>query len=384
MIQLKVKSARLLFIPMAAASSFSFAAKTTFNGFASFVGGMVVESTELPNGEDTTYTTDFGFSNLGLNEKSAYADYVSYSPDSSYALQVKSDLNQELSVAAQVSGRGAQDFNAVLEWAYLSYNITPSLTLQAGRQRTPLYHYSDFIDVGYAYHWIRPPVEVYNNSFPTYEGVSLTYTASLGNWATKARLYSGTTENRISRFGTFGAESMYGTNISVSNDYIQLRASALSTESYTSDPTGKDNTAAAFFGSLSANFSLGGAFLFSEVTTAATVEDDEYFFIPGVNLDLDQLGSTMVSIGYEVGTVTPHLTFAESYLDLFDGNNPVFADQSVKRATVTGGIRWDFHPSAAFKFEYSSTTDESTDLIIQTAGKTAEADLVSFGFDLIF
>lgn len=54
--------------------------------------------------------------------------------------------------------------------------------LQIGRKRLPLYYYSDFQDVGYAYNTVRPSPDVYGWDIVNYNGASLSTTRSLGDW----------------------------------------------------------------------------------------------------------------------------------------------------------------------------------------------------------
>lgn len=380
----KLPSYRLIPAAMMLLSAQGFAAETTINGFASIVGGVTVNSAELPSGEEATYVADRGFARNEdgtPNDNAIYSDSISYRPDTNYGVQFKSDLTRGLTVTAQIAGRGAQDFKTELEWAYLSYDLTPNTTLQAGRQRMPLYYYSDFIDVGYAYHWIRPPVDVYSNTLTTYEGFSLTHNGSLGNWTTKTRLYTGTSSNETTRFGSFNSDGMYGLVFNINNDWLQLRASYLTGEFYVDGTeTGQDNAQNSAFGSVALNFTLGNGFIIAEATSGK-VQDG---YLSDGAAQFDGLSSFMVSAGYQFGSVTPHLTFSNSQVDFYSGIVPLYEGWFTKSETITAGIRWDFHPSAAFKLEYVSAKDKSVDQLVFLRGKVEEADVVAFGFDLLF
>ncbi|MEC8428511.1 MAG: hypothetical protein VXZ35_08800, partial [Pseudomonadota bacterium] len=60
------------------------------------------------------------------------------------------------------------------------------------------------------------------------------------------------------------------------------------------------------------------------------------------------------------------------------------ADSSEKSEAVTVGVRWDFHPSAAFKLEYMTRSDESDSDFEATRGDRNDVDLISAGVDVIF
>ena len=113
-------------LALATAGLFTFPAYAdlTINGFASIKAGMTMGSDEQLYG----YTDDIDFKNESL-----------------FAVQVMSDLGDKLSITAQLMGRGREDFNAEFEWAFLSYQLTDNMQINAGRLRTPFYKYSDFM-----------------------------------------------------------------------------------------------------------------------------------------------------------------------------------------------------------------------------------------------
>lgn len=52
--------------------------------------------------------------------------------------------------------------------------------------------YSDFLDVGYAYHWIAPPYHVYNLAgFDSADALSLEYQTDIGDWVSRVSLLTG-------------------------------------------------------------------------------------------------------------------------------------------------------------------------------------------------
>ena len=82
------------------------------NGFASIKAG-------LTSGSDKTL---YG-----------YTDELDFKNESLFAIQIRSDLGEKLSVTAQVMGRGSNDFDAAFEWAFLSYQLTDNMSINAGR-----------------------------------------------------------------------------------------------------------------------------------------------------------------------------------------------------------------------------------------------------------
>lgn len=112
------------------------------DGFANIVAGQMISDTD----DGSLY---------------GYDEDLSFSPESNYGIQFRGDLQEGLSVTAQIVGRGSEEFDATVTWAYLTYEINDELSLKAGRSRVPYFIYSDFLDIGYAYHWIRPPPKLF-------------------------------------------------------------------------------------------------------------------------------------------------------------------------------------------------------------------------------
>jgi len=157
---------------LALAVSPAMATELRFDGFASFVAGQVLDKDEL-----------VGDSFRGYDEK------LSFQPNSLFALQARADLQDKLSATAQIIAKGQNDYEAKFNWAYLAYQLTNEVTVKAGRFRNPLFLYSDFLDVGYAYHWISPPDGVYNLSgFDSSDGVMLEWQAEAGGFVSTATL----------------------------------------------------------------------------------------------------------------------------------------------------------------------------------------------------
>ena len=131
-------------------------------GFGSIVAGVVVDGER--------YVADYP--NVGI-----YKDYLDLQPESRLGLQATVPLHESIKVTAQLISRGANDFEVNLDWFYLTFDLTPDLNIQAGRMRMPVYKYSEFMDVGFAYDWIRVPSDTYSLDAVQYNGLSL-------NWMT--------------------------------------------------------------------------------------------------------------------------------------------------------------------------------------------------------
>ncbi|MBU2708453.1 hypothetical protein KCM76_20840 [Zooshikella marina] len=198
-------------------SQTTLAAQIRIDGFISVVGGMTVNDKKLANGKESTYVTTPVFINNSdktPNENARYDDSFSFLPESNLGIQIHSDVNEKLSATAQLTAHGANDFDAELEWAYASYSVDESWTLVAGRQRIPLYMYSSYLDVGFAYHWLRPPVELYGEGVSAYTGLSVKHSTDIAGWDLKNQIYYGNAKNSQAALGNVELENLVGIVIS--------------------------------------------------------------------------------------------------------------------------------------------------------------------------
>lgn len=125
------------------------------SGFGRIIGGYLDEE----NAKYLDYSDSFEFDNQSLA-----------------ALQFDWRVTNKLSVTSQLLAHSNSDRESGIEWLYLTYDFDENWQFRIGKQRTPFYRYSDVINVGFSYHWINPPQQLYNGVlFPTYEGININY-----------------------------------------------------------------------------------------------------------------------------------------------------------------------------------------------------------------
>ncbi|MDP5034935.1 MAG: porin [Alishewanella sp.] len=364
-------------------------ADVAINGFASIKGGMTTESDQQLYG----YDNNFDLKNESL-----------------FALQVKSDLGEKLSVTGQLIGRGSKDFDVGFEWAFITYELSENMRINAGRLRTPFYKYSDFKDVAYAYDWLRVPQGVYGLGFDNIEGVSFYRTAQIGGLDSTLQAVAGSYdgETTVSGFEVDAEiKNILGLTWELSNGNLSGRVAYLrgkvtiDAESASLSPTltigGLLNTlnglglntlvsdidiqdeTGSFLG-LGLTYDNGDWVLVSEITQV-TVDNS---FIAEQN-------NFYVSLGKRFNNLTPYISYEvednESRDNIFTPFQAVLPAQlfvpvqgivrSQERSAKTWnlGARYDFHPSAAFKVQYSSEKNDSTGDRI---------GLIALGVDLVF
>ncbi|MCU4675652.1 porin [Catenovulum sp. 2E275] len=367
-------------------TSISAFADINFNGFARIAAGTTLESNEAVMG---------------------YKDSLDFKNESLFALQASANLDDGLSATAQFMSRGRDDFEVDVEWAYLSYELTDSTRINAGRLRLPFFRYSDFLDVGYAYTWVRPPQAVYDLPYSSYDGLSILHSTTLGDFDIEVQGTLGTASEEIEVEGTPAnteLDDLYGLNLSATYDWLYLRAVYMIGQASfdISNPqlnqllqalmlTGNSNAAEQIKVDSDSSSFAGIGFgvdksdwIFQGEITQTKVDDS---FIA------DRYRS-YVSLAHRFDVLTPYIT----YQKIDDKANPtgynLAVESGVLPADVLAGIktflqsqeqdaegeyysigtRYDFHPSASFK----------ADLTIWNGEYTQDAQVISFAVDMVF
>ncbi|TNF38791.1 MAG: porin [Gammaproteobacteria bacterium] len=344
-----------LFLALIVSGASTLHAETSVNGYASLVAGKVTSG----------YAFMADYPKTGI-----YDSDISYSPDTSIGVQVSTDINENASFTIQLTADGASDFNSDISWAYLHYQLTPELSIQAGRKRLPLYYYSDFFDVGYAYYWIRPPGDNYTWQITHYNGVNLLYETNFKKYDISINLYTGREDSDNNPLlGYLSGEmvsetwkNMLGIVAEISSQGFELRAT---TNTSQLDRTINDNPVASDakqqFRGLSLNFYPGNMLILSEFNKYKRPDSD---------IDIT---TNMISIGYSINEFTPHITRSHFKQEI----NTNGGDE--EHRTTSYGIRWDLEKDIALKIQY----DIVDDLGISTP-VLGDSKAISMGIDIVF
>lgn len=309
-----------------------------------------------------------GFLSAGFamhdQKNSVYLDTISddlrFDNDSKFGLQITADVSQNMQAVAQVLAAGSdENFDLDIEWAYLDWALTDSFSLRGGKVKEPVFLISDYIEVGYAYPWIRPPQEVYrNNPINTINGLEALYQADMGEMSFTFQPYLGTNTEGVP--GTnggvqFDASNFYGASIQLASRSFTFQMSFLQTDVATInisgnpalDPFAQQGDANLISAGLS--WDVSNFVGYTEVVT----RDISGPAMEGIFPDQD---AWYVTLGYRMGNFLPHITIANSEADPLAGANqlPTTPNPGVSQDSITLGVRYEINDSAAFKFEVQS------------------------------
>lgn len=172
------------------------------------VGGVlaVLATTAIGQSQDTPNFSFDGFGTIGVvRSNEDRADFVSnlfapdgaghtreWSPevDSRLGLQLTANFTSRLSGVVQVVAEQRYDesYEPTVEWANLKFDITPNLSIRAGRMIQPSFMVSEYRKVGYAIPWVRPPEEVYRIIPVTnIDGIDLSYRSHFNGFTNTLR-----------------------------------------------------------------------------------------------------------------------------------------------------------------------------------------------------
>lgn len=347
------------------------------------------------SGFGTLGVTFAGKENVGYRKEYTHAaQYGSASifPDSVFGLQVDADLFTNLSATVQVVAekRAKQNFNNIVDWAFLRYQLTPDAVIRGGRMGIDLFMLSEFRNVGFAYLWTHPVVEFYAPvSLSHYDGFDFNYSKSIDQGHLEFKVYGGQTGSdiKVSR-GDFGVRMrpLFGANASFETNHWKTRITFATTHVASTRNVALDRLLGAL-DQVPSSLWPQAAGLTREISGEG---DQVYYYSIGMSYDKDAwlvqseialtdakwpsvaLTNGYLSIGRRVGPVTFYTvgSYAKS-LDKPTRVTPQLSDPALNQLQVATqnsmnaihidqntfslGARWDFHPKMALKGQWDHT-----------------------------
>ncbi|GAB3400309.1 hypothetical protein NX774_09975 [Massilia agilis] len=216
---------------------------------AAFAFGMALSAGALAGDADAPGLVLSGFGTLGyVHSTEREADYTNssmkasgagftraWSPDVDSRLGAQADvqLGQRWSGVVQVVSEQRLDrrYRPRIEWANIQFQVTPELALRAGRIALPAFLAADYRKVGYAYTWVRPPVEVYGSlPLPSSDGVDLTWRYPLGEIRNTTQAFFGRTDMGLTSTTHVKVRRLSGFSQTVERGPLTARLSALTAD----------------------------------------------------------------------------------------------------------------------------------------------------------
>lgn len=351
----RIRHSLLLCAPLVLISTPS-SAEIELNGFASIVIGSTLDRSE----------TLYGFE-----------DKLNFKEESKLALQASSDLGEGVKATAQLLSVGKDDFETKLEWAFISYDVTDQWSVNAGRSRMPFYMHSEYVDVGYAYKWVRPSQDLYSIPFNSFESLGVTGNLLTGDVSHRVQMKLGRLDESITSeelgFPITDDETELDTSYSlelVSNyEWLTTRVGYFQANNVIFFPNGQANPPVpplmdeADIDFYAVGFSIDYAdFLFDTEYALLSPED-------GVFLEQESL---YISLAKRIGLLTPYVFYSQKE------NTAQFMNDTTVRdsTTLSIGARYDVHSNVGLKVDYTTLDDD--------INSAADASLLSASIDLIF
>jgi len=374
------------------------------NGFGSFVIGKTISDEQLPNGNQSTYLVVPSLMHKvdgDINEDAYHDNSWSALADSNLALQVTAKTDFDLSATLQLELQGADDFKPQIEWAYLTYAITEELDIKLGRQRLPLYLYSDYLNVAYAYHWLRPPVDVYGEGVTNYDGISVTHQFSTQEVDNELHWYYGSFYNEKAIVWKMKSKYVTGLSLTSTYDWLTVRGSYNLMNNYAdvsedlltvpSRTITRTNATDATFSSLAFIADFEDYFFVGEVTRmradpyVEAINIGELPYGAGLISRSDAMDAFMITAGYRFEPFTLHTTYSGRKTSMSVPANPLLRKMhdAVRRSWGLG-IRWDIKKDIALKADITLARDKSDSEIQSIKGKSLQNSIFSLGVDFVF
>lgn len=339
--------------------------------------------------------------------------------DSKLGAQVDVALDPRWSAVLQVVTEQRLDYSYQprVEWANIKYQVTPELALRLGRIALPMFIAADYRKVGYAYPWVRPPLEVYGVlPLTNSDGADLSWHWNGEALRSTTQVFYGRTDVPLYDGARLRGHGIAGLSHTVEQGAFSARASVITSRLSVSlfgelfdaldgvKPQGRDIARRlriagkrASASSIGLNYDPGQWFVLGE---AGRSKVDGY---------LGSTRSAYLSGGWRHANLTPYATWARVWGEAPEGSSALplaglsppdaaagaalnTALATMLRAipsqsTIGAGLRWDLASNMAFKLQHERVTTKrgSRGMFINTvpgyqSGRTAQVTSVALDF----
>ncbi len=320
-----------------------------------------------------------------------------FGPDSKLGLQGRAAFDDKrISLTAQVVSRGAANGRADLEWLYVSYKLTNALTVHVGRQRLPMFYYSDAQDIGFALPWTHLPTWLYGWQVVNYNGGSVRYQGYVGDWSAITNLWAGSEHRKDSGYWKVygnGARSVTdvdwtniaGANVTLSKNWFESRLVYM--QSHT-----RDQAVSNTFDFTTQTYSLSPTLApvaRQAVYGLAMKADYRNWLLYGEAIYINHPGLTYkdfaqnLAAGYRSGNWLPMITWGHYRGTVVNSGVLPGAPPSVANSqeTYSLSLRYDLTNDSDLKLQYDWTSDHSDPGFNPRYGSSR---LLTFAYDRVF
>lgn len=391
-----------------------------WSGYGSLVVGKTIGGDPDPTGE-VEFPVDF-------YDYAFYQNEWSMEPESMIALQARMDVMENLTFTAQLVAKGADDFSPDIDWLYATYRFSDDLYLMLGRRNLPMYYFSEYMEVGFAYPWVRPPANLYWWEITQFNGATLVKDFMVEDWNFSLSGFVGhETQKNIKSHdfwrnrggyyfppeGTYIAgtadvtwSKIMGANLAASNDWIDLRLSYFRTfyetfadvmffdeldldgdgvtDQVVERRTNPDGTPIRSGASPLTEFDLdffgaSGSFNFTHVTLLFdynyVMYDDGYG---------SRFPTYLLTAIYNHDVWQPYIGMSQALLKITEDYQGFGTGEAEEHRMVTVGLKYNFHPNASLKVQYDDFQDSGDRLPWYDFSYHNDARLFSVALDFVF
>ncbi len=337
--------------------------------------------------------------------------------DSLVGLQVAYRPNEKFEAVVQGVSRYSYDdsFQPRITWAFAKYNVTPDVTVRAGRLGWDAYMLADSRNVGYANLWVRPPMEYFGSlQYSHLDGVDLEVRHAFGEAIASVKFYVGQADEKLpltdngELFDLKGIEA-YGVNFTLQTPNWTHRVGASLYHNPNSLPPPfstlidllrmTDDPLAPGFAE---DYDIAGADTCNlNYNLAYDNGGLQAQFLANLNGSNKKLLTNHYQLlgllGYRIGQFTPYVMYTGTWLwdyddsvDLSEDNPLYFAGELLvdtsgwEQHSIKAGVRFDFMRNAALKLQVDSIEAEGYPSYWRNVQPGWDADAVVFSLTLDF
>ena len=364
-------------------SPFMVNADIKFSGYGSIIAGKTLGTVNDPlnpgQTRDEILTADF-------YDVGQYDNDITFKAESIFAIQAVAELSSKFSVTGQLVAKGVDNFEPEFDWYYLTYHATDQLTLMAGRRNIPMYYFSEYSEVGYAYPWMRPPSNLYWWQVTQFNGVHAMYSFDMGEYSSTVTLFYG------NEYSNDNVEMLYydklyggsartvnefwtdiaGLNWNISGDFFDLRF-VYFTNDRDRETIQQDGSIDPYTPFSQTFMGVGGTVDLGQFTLLFDwnhVEYDDEFDT--------EFPTYLLSLVYNIGDFQPYVSYSKA-----DHKRPAIPTEDLEEHYIMSyGLRYNFMTNVAFKIQYDKFEDQGH----EPTGWAYHGDsrTISMGFDFIF